>query len=85
MTLTHLRPGRMNSTKLFAFVLLALGVMAFAYQNLPDASRVTSISPATPPMSAEKAAVVTPAIVLGIIALASGLVVLVIERMEPVE
>jgi hypothetical protein len=82
MTLAHLEPGRMNSTKLFAFVLIALGLVAFAYHNLPDTNGQKGIGPATLPETAGKTGLVTPAIALGVIALAGGLVVLAIDRTE---
>jgi len=80
MTLAHLKPGRMNSSKLFAFVLIALGIMAFAYQTLPDPVKENGVGLAILPVKAGNA--VTLATVAGAIALAGGIVVLVIDRKE---
>jgi len=82
MTLTRLRPGRMNSSKLFALVLIALGIMAFAYQNLPDMNREKSIVPGAVQVTVEKTRLVTPATILGALAFAGGIAVLIIDRSE---
>jgi hypothetical protein len=34
MTLKHLRPATINSTKLFMFLLIAFGIVALAYQGI---------------------------------------------------
>jgi hypothetical protein len=81
MTLHHLKPGRMNSSKLFAFVLIALGIIACAYHSLPGMSGEKGV--ANLPAAAEKTAVVNPATIAGALALAGGIVVLVIDRKEP--
>jgi hypothetical protein len=73
----------MNSTKLFAFVLIALGIMAFAYQNLPGTTAEKRIGPGTLPLTTAKTSIVTVATIAGAIALAGGIVVLVIDRTEP--
>ena len=44
MTLAQLRPGRMNSGKLFAFALIALGIMAFVYEGLLGTTLFASIT-----------------------------------------
>jgi hypothetical protein len=72
----------MNSSKLFAFVLIALGIMAFAYQTLPDTIREQAIGPATLPVKTERTNAVTLAMIAGAVALAGGIVVLVIDRTD---
>jgi len=45
MTFRHLQPGTINSTKLIAFVLMAFGILAFAYQGIGYTAAENVVAP----------------------------------------
>lgn len=76
MTLAKVSPGSTNTTKLLAFLLIALGIIAFAYQGIGYKTRENVIDLGPLHVTAEKSHTLPLPPIVGGIALAGGIVLL---------
>jgi hypothetical protein len=75
MTLAKLKPATMNTTKLFALVFLALGIIAFAYQSISYKTSVVDSGPIH--VTAEKSHTLPLLPIVGLVALLSSIALFV--------
>ena len=67
---------KMKTYALLGFILLALGIVAFAYQGITYATREEAVDPVVVHMTVESARTLPLSSVAGALALAGGIVVL---------
>lgn len=73
----------MRITRLIAFVLLAVGIIALIYQGITYTTREKVVDLGPIEVTAEKTKTIPLRPVVGLIALAAGALLLVIERKKP--
>ena len=79
MTLTRFRPVRLSSTGVFGFALMALGIMAFAYPHPPETAALNGLSTGPLQTTVERADTIPLVAIAGMLLLAGGIAVLVMD------
>ena len=79
MTLAKLEPAKVNSTKVFAFVLIAVGIVAFAYQSIGYTTRENVVDLGPIHVTAEKSHTLPLPPIVGALALLGGIALMVID------
>jgi len=79
VTLTKLEPATMNTTKVFAFALIALGIIAFAYQGIGYKTQENVVDLGPIHVTTEKSHTLPLPPIVGAIGLVGGIVLLVME------
>lgn len=79
MTLTKLGPATMNTTKLLAIILIAVGIIAFAYQGISYTSRESVVDLGPLHVTAEKSHTLPLPPIVGALTLLGGLALLLMD------
>ena len=80
MTLAKVNPASMNTTKLLAFVLIAVGVIAFAFQGIGYKTRESVVDLGPIQVTTEKSHTIPLPPIVGGLAILGGIVLLVSRR-----
>lgn len=79
MTLTKREPATMNTTKLLAIILIAVGIIAFAYQGISYTSRENVVDLGPLHVTAEKSHTLPLPPIVGALTLLGGLALLFMD------
>jgi len=79
VTLTKVGPATMNTTKLWAILLIALGIIAFAYQGISYKTQENVVDLGPIHVTAEKSHTVPLPPVVGMLALLGGITLLAVD------
>jgi uncharacterized membrane protein len=79
MTAAKSSPANMNTTKLMGFLLIALGIVAFAYQGITYQTRENVVDLGPLHVTAEKSHTLPLPPIVGALALIGGVVLLVMD------
>ena len=83
MTLAKLEPAIMNTSKLLAIVLIAVGIIAFAYQGITYKTRENVVDLGPLHVTAEKSHTLPLPPIVGVVALIGGITLLVLGGKKP--
>jgi uncharacterized membrane protein YdcZ (DUF606 family) len=79
MTLAKVRPATMNTTKVLAILLIALGIIAFAYQGISYKTQENVVDLGPIHVTAEKSHTLPLPPIAGVLALLGGIALLVVD------
>jgi hypothetical protein len=79
MTLMKLEPATMNTTKMFAILLIAVGIIAFAYQGIGYTTQENVVDLGPIHVTAEKSHTLPLPPIVGALALLGGIALLVVD------
>jgi hypothetical protein len=79
MTLAKLEPAKLNSTKVFAFLLIAVAVIAFAYQGIGYTTRENVVDLGPIHVTSERSHTLPLPPIVGVLALLGGIALIILD------
>jgi hypothetical protein len=79
MTLAKLEPATMNTTKMFAILLIAVGIITFAYQGISYKTQENVVDLGPIHVTSEKSHTLPLPPIVGAIALLGGIALLLVD------